>query len=166
MRFKDLKLPKEFSKKKKLKFYKCFIVSNLNDNVTLTVKCDKDRVALSEREAYQQELNAMGREEAETYLFSPQSRKDVIVIFEFEMRNGIMSEDVIIPPNPEFEMDTSPDHDMKFGLMNVTIGKRYDNIHIRYKTLNDICYEIDEATDQLLITQISFNDIPASGKEI
>ena len=72
MTFRELKYPKEISRKKKLSLYKCYILEPLKKGApvrTINLNMDRERFALTEELAVQYALNQMGVNEALKFLF-------------------------------------------------------------------------------------------------
>lgn len=188
MTFHQIKYPKELSRKKKLELYKCFILEPLKKGSPvreIEVNVDKDRWALTKELAVQYALNRLGRTAALQLLFntlddyaalpkspteeelsemedntSPLKNRDsFFVILTVTLKNGVMDEDIIIPPYPSYDEDLDPQYDPQQGLLTVTIKDRYDSMSIKNYTLHDIYVSVDSGTDLLRIDHLEMDEV-------
>ena len=162
MTFRDLKLPKELSKKKKLDLYKCWILTPLDKESgprELSLNTDYDRYGLSETSAITLAINEHGNE----LIKNPDKVLDILsqkcfVIFKATLSAGSMDEDIIILPKNVNGNDMRPDYDPINGLLNVTIKDRAAEYDLKNYMLTDIALVLDENTNLLTIKDISLQE--------
>lgn len=163
IKFKDLKLPKEFSKKKKLDLYKCWILTSLeqgSDLRTLEIKADYDRMALTKEDAVALAINQFGTDEILGHsndLLTYFGAK-CFVIVKITLATGSMEEAVIIPPENS-QIDLDPHYDPDMGVLNVTVLGRISDVSIKNYFLTDIQLYVDENTHILKIKAIELKEL-------
>lgn len=163
MNFHDLKLPKEYSKKKKLDLYKCWILSPLSkgsDQRILDLDWGCDRYGLSEKGAVAIEINKLFpnyRSENFDEIVEAFS-KMCFVIMRVTLLAGVMDEEIIIPPENSEGFDTDPHYDPINEVLNVTIHHRVADSEIKNYALNGIKLKVDENTGIIVVQELDLNE--------
>ena len=164
MTFHDLKLPKEFSKKKKLDLYKCWILTPLekgSDLRVLEIHEDFERMALTEKAAVILAINQLGSDEiiAHANNLLEYFNGKYFIIIKITLTAGSMDEEVIIPPENKNGIDTDPHYDPIMGVLNVTVKGRISDCHITNYALTDISLEMDDNTHILTINNVELKEL-------
>lgn len=169
MTFHDIKYPKELARKKKLELFKCFILEPLKKGSplrTVDVDVSRERWALTEQLAVQYALNRMGSREALRLLFGPEgdttdlkNRSSFFVILSVILKNGVMDEEILLPPNPDYRGDMDPHYDQDQGLLTATIKDRYESMHIKNYTIHDIGVSLEPGSDLLHINTLEMDEV-------
>ena len=163
MIFRDLKLPKELSKKKKLELYKCWILTPLDkgsDQRVLDLDWGCDRYGLSEQSAIALEINRLGAEyllEHANDLLEVLSNK-CFVVMKVTLLAGTMDEEIVIPPENSAGFDTDPHYDPIMGVLNATIRYRVADSEMKNYTLTNIALTMDENTHVMNISNIEMQE--------
>ncbi len=177
MTFRDLKLPKQLSKKKKLSLYKCWILDPALKGEPLrmlTIDSGRDRFSLTEEAAFQYALNKACKDEfkeqyeklisskfdAENLLdFVTMITRKHIVIIEIVLRNGIMDEDIIDLPGMKSTAE-NVQYDPDMLTLTATAGSgdfaRYNEMHCHNFSVRDIEFEINEGTELLIFKKLTW----------
>ena len=161
--FRDLKFPKELSKKKKLELYKCWILTPLDkgsDQRVLDLNWDTGRYGLSEKAAVAVELNRIG---LDTLL--PHANDLVhyfgskcFVIMKVVLLSGTMDEHVIVPPNNDTLIDMDPHYDSIIGALNATIRYRVADMEMKNYMLTGIEIDVDPNTNIMNVVSIDLQE--------
>ena len=161
--FRDLKFPKELSKKKKLELYKCWILTPLDkgsDQRVLDLNWISGRFGLSEKAAIAIELNRIGADE-----IIPHANDLVhyfgskcFVIMKVILMAGTMDESVIVPPANATIIDLDPHYDPIMGALNVTIQNRVADMEMRNYMLEDISITVDSNTNILNVESVTLRE--------
>lgn len=174
MTFRDLKLPNGLAKKKKLQLYKSWILEPLEKGApirSLSINPDRDRYALTETQAVEAALNELGWDRvaelmANELSFSlddasklPTLRNYFVVILTVTLENGVMDDDVIIPPNPDYAMDLDPHFAPELGLLTVTVKDRYSDLQIQNYTIHDIGLHFEESTQHITVQHLKLDEV-------
>lgn len=161
MNFRDLKLPKELSKKKKLDLYKCWILTPLSkgsDERVLDLNWDCDRYGLSEKSAVSVELNKIGIDNLLGKDLLEMFSNKCIVIMRVTLLSGTMDEEIVMPAANIGVIDTNPHYDPIIGALNVTIHDRIAEMEMKNYTLADISVEIDENTHIVNVVNLELKE--------
>ena len=163
VRFRDLKFPKELSKKKKLELYKCWILAPLDkgsEQRGLDLNWVSDRYGLSEKAAVAVELNRIGLD-----AILPNSNDLVqyfhnkcFVILKIVLLAGTMDEPIIVPPENASLIDTDPHYDPVIGALNATVRYRTADMEIKNYALTDISIDVDPNTNILNVASLEFQE--------
>ena len=163
MTFRDLKLPKEFNKKKKLDLYKCYILEPLAKGApsrNLDVNLDRERYALTEKGAIEYALNQMGSQEALALIMDDtRFHKTFFVIMTVTLHNGIMDEPPLLSQEGDYEVDLDPQYDPDRGLLTVSISDRYDEMHFKNYNVQDIFFELESGSELIRINDIKLDEV-------
>ena len=161
MNFRDLKLPKELSKKKKLDLYKCWILTPLSkgsDERILSLNWDCDRYGLSEKAAVSVELNNIGADVLSGKNLLEEFSSKCFVIMRVTLISGTMDEDIVIPTENKNVIDTNPHYDPIIGAINATVRGRIADMEIKNYALTDITVDMDENTHIINVTEIDMQE--------
>ena len=161
MNFRDLKLPKELSKKKKLDLYKCWILTPLvkgSDERVLDLNWDCDRYGLSEKAAVAVELNNLGADNLVGKDILEMFNGKCFVIMRVTLIAGTMDEDIVLPAKHREVIDIDPHYDPIIGALNVTVHGRIADMEMKNYTLTDISLEIDDNTHIVNVLNIEMQE--------
>ena len=164
MTFRDLKLPKELSKKKKLELYKCWILTPLDkgsDTRVLNLNTDCDRYGLTAKAAVEIELNQNYKDKIYEL-----SMDDLLAYFEsmcfvimkVTLATGSMDEEVIIPPENKGDMDIDPHYDPENMILNATIQGRISDVEIKNYSLIKLQFKIDDNTGIIHVADLDLQE--------
>ena len=162
MTFRDLKFPKDLSKKKKLELYKCWILTPLDKGSEprkLELDWVNDRYGLSEKSAVALAINQYDTDllASKDKIFDILSQK-CFVILKVVLAAGSMDEEVILPPENSSGIDTNPNYDVINGLLNASIYHRVVDMDLKNYILTDISLELDENTNLISIKDIDLHE--------
>lgn len=175
MTFRDLKLPKNLSKKKKIALYKCWILDPISKGGPLrmlNIDSGRDRFSLTEEAAFAYALNQACKsdlkedfEKIQKSDYSPEAIADFvmmltrkhIVIIEIVMRNGMMDENIIdLPGYKSTPEEVQYDPDML--TLTATAGSgnfaRYDEMHVNNYNIRELEFEVSDATELVTLTKL------------
>ncbi len=163
--FRDLKLPKELSKKKKLELYKCWIITPLNkDSATrmLDLNPALDRYGLTMQSAVELEINKYS-DQINNFTNNDEIldffKKIYFVIGKITLSSGSMDEEVIIPPLANNDnIDLDPHFDSDFNLLTATVHERMSNVEIKNYVIMDLQLEKDINTGIFHITKLDLQE--------
>ena len=162
MTFKELKLPKDLSKKKRMELYKCWILTSLqkgSDQRVLELNTDIDRYGLSKEAAFHLAINKMGTEffDSGKTPFDFLSNK-LIVIIKFILLPGSIDEEIIIPPSDEDCTMIDPAYDPDPGIISATVRDRISDLEIKNYQIEDISCEIDHNTGIIFVKDLNLRE--------
>lgn len=152
MTFKELHA-KELAKVKKPKLYKCYILDPLGEGDPtrqLDLNVDRETFGLTEEASMQKAFNDIGAENVARMLFGDFSEeimipadqdahcKNFFAILEITLKNGTMDEEILVPPNKDYVMDTNPGYDPEMGIITCTIRDRIEELNMKNYQIRDI----------------------------
>ena len=144
MIFKDLELPKELSKKKKLDLYKAWIVEPLekgSDERVLDVDVSAERYGLTENSAIAYALEKHFKEMDPNIivdnLMNILSNK-ILVVIKITLFQEVMNEEILLPPENVGSWNYDVDYDKETLQLNATVHHRISDSHITNYRVNSV----------------------------
>ena len=174
--FRDIKLPKELSKKKKLTLYKCEIMEPLSKGDptrSLEANLDCDRYAITTEQAVAYALTRLGSVRLEDLVAgamegtSDELHKLFFVVVSYTIKMDEMNKPILLTVNG---MADDPQYDANKGVLSATLIDRYDEMHIKNYSLRDISInvaeggEIDVDPASLKLDEIVISSAVTGGK--
>ena len=145
MKFKDLELPKELAKKKKLDLYKCWIVDPLekgSDERILDLDVSFDRYGLTENAAIACALEAFYKDNPDIDLLKILEilTNKFLVVTKITLFADTMDEDILVPPENAGKWDHEVSYDKEAMQLNASIYHRISESSITNYKLNNLEY--------------------------
>ena len=163
MKFKDLVLPREQGRKKKISLYKCFIYPPFRKGDAkreLDINEDRDRYGLTQMSAIQYTLDQMGREEVLEKIQDGKIFNDFVVVLEINLVNGCLEMPILVPPpNEDVEMSLDPDYNEKDFLLSATIRDRISTVKISTFNIKDIKVFFEDSTGRVIIEELKLEPV-------
>lgn len=143
MKFKDLELPKELAKKKKLDLYKCWIVEPLekgSDERILDLDVSFDRYGLTENAAIAWAIEKFHKDNPD---IDPFKRLEILankflVVTKITLFADTMDEDILVPPENPGMWEHKVDYDKETMQLNASIYHRISDSSITNYKLNSL----------------------------
>lgn len=157
MTFRDIKLPKQLAKKKKMELYKCYLLQEATpgESRELQLNLDNDRYGLSKEAAIRHAVNQLRFSD-----FSGESgvletlKQYNIVILKIILDAHAIEEDILLKKVDGNEVPIDPNYDFENEMISVTAKDRVSDILIENYQLKSADITFNPSTEILDITNI------------
>ena len=168
MTFRDLKLPKELSRKKKLQLHKVWI---LNENVLeakdhgITIHPDKDRYGLSLNSAFELALNSC--DTAQMFKEMTVGEDDVVSVRGNDIDKVIVVhaiitlqflDDPITDPIGEHPAP-DPQYNPERGYLTVTIKEKCSDFDLKNYRIDSFSFTVNSSTEEKLLKDLYLEEV-------